>query len=259
MFRVTRILLSLAGVLLVLSFGGSAAVAQPGVPIDHYHVYNVEPNYPLNLPVLLRDQFGQGPVHALYLDRFANPVSKNGEPIYNFDLHYAWWRIDSPEPPRAALIGNQFGQDQLFLLGDAVYLLNPALKNAPIPGPPIPDANHYKCYVAQGPPIQRPVTLIDQFGQRTGLVMEPQLLCNPAEKVAPDGRVYPIVDPLAHLACYRIDPPLSYIGIGAVMIDQFFTGDIRFKDDCLLCVPSTKNVIVPTLPQTWGRVKDLYR
>jgi hypothetical protein len=258
MTKLSRSILSLAGVALLLAVGSTAAFAQAGLPIDHYKVYNVEPNVPLNLPVLLTDQFGQHPVDVMFLERFANPVDKNNEGIIDPILHYAWWRINSPEPPRAALIGNQFGQDQQFLIGDGVYLLNPALKHALSPTEPLPIANHYKCYQAVGQPILHEVSLTDQFGTRTAMVLEPQLLCNPAEKVTPDGLVSPIVDPLAHLACYRIDPPLFY-GLGAVVHDQFYFGDLRFRDDCLLCVPSTKNIIVPTEPKTWGRVKALYR
>lgn len=258
MTKLSRSILSLVGVMLLLAAGSTTGFAQAGLPIDHYKVYNVEPNHPLFLPVLLRDQFGQGPVMVMFLERFANPVDKNNEGVFDSLLHYAWWRIDNPQPPRAALIGNQFGQDQEFHIGDGVYLLNPAIKHAQSPGEPLPVANHYKCYQAVGPPVLREVFLVDQFGPRTAMVLEPELLCNPAEKVTPDGLVYPIVNPLAHLACYRIQPPLFY-GLGALIHDQFFFGDIRFKDDCLLCVPSTKNIIVPTEPQTWGRVKALYR
>lgn len=259
MTRLTKILLSVAGVALATALGGSAVRAQDGaLPIDHYKVYNVEPKYSLGLPVFLRDQFGESQVQVLFLDRFANPVDKNGEGIRNFDLHYSWWRIDSPQPLRAALVGNQFGQDQEFRLGDAVYLLNPALKNPEPTQPPLPDANHYQCYQAEGLPVEREVALYDQLGTRTAFVSFPELLCNPVEKVTPDGISYPIVDPLAHLACYRIEPPVQYL-LPAMFQDQFFGGEIRFVDDCLLCVPSTKNIIVPTEPQTWGRLKSLYR
>lgn len=259
MTTLPRFTLALALAAIVLAAAGTSGFAQtPPLPIDHYKVYNVEPGYPYFRPVMLRDQFGQHPAQVLFLDRFANPVNKNNEGMLDPILHYAWWRIDSPEPPRAALIGNQFGQDQEFHIFDAVYLLNPALKHAQSPGEPLPIANHYKCYQAQGAPIQREVVLADQFGTRTAMVLEPELLCNPTEKITDDGRVYPIIDPNAHLACYRIQPPMFY-GIGAVIHDQFIFADIRFKEDWLLCVPSTKNVIVPTEPQTWSRVKALYR
>lgn len=259
MSRLSRIVLLLAGVALAVGAGSLAASAQPGTPpIDHYKVYNVEPNYPYFHSVMLKDQFGEHPVMVTVLERFANPVDKNGEGMIDPFLHYAWWRIDSPEPPRAALVGNQFGQDQEFRVFDGVYLLNPAIKHAQSPTEPLPPANHYKCYRAIGQPVDRPVVLTDQFGTRTAVVLQPELLCNPAEKITADGVVYPIVNPFAHLACYRIEPPIFY-GLGALIHDQFFFGEIRFKEDWLLCVPSTKNEVVPTEPQTWGRVKALYR
>jgi hypothetical protein len=259
MTKLSRSILSLVGVMLLLAAGSLAASAQPGTPpIDHYKVYNTDPIIPYFRPVMLKDQFGEHPVMVTVLEHFANPVDKNGEGMIDPFLHYAWWRIDSPEPPRAALVGNQFGQDQEFRVFDGVYLLNPAIKHAQSPTEPLPSANHYKCYRAIGQPVDRPVVLTDQFNTRTAVVLQPELLCNPAEKTTADGVVYPIVNPFAHLACYRIEPPMFY-GLGALIHDQFFFGEIRFKEDWLLCVPSTKNEVVPTEPQTWGRVKALYR
>jgi hypothetical protein len=256
---ITRVVSSVAVAALVSLLGVSAAHAQAQPPfIDHYHVYNVEPNYSVGLPVILRDQFGEENTVVQFLERFSNPVDKNGEGIIDSLLHYSWWRIDNPEPIRSVLITNQFGPDQPWQVGDAMYLLNPAYKNYQQPGGQPPVANHYKCYRALGPPIQKDVVLIDQFGIRSGFVTAPELLCNPVEKQIPGKPPDPIIDPVAHLACYRLEPPQFY-GIPATMLDQFGPRDIRFRDDCLLCVPSLKDHIVPTEPGTWSRVKGLYR
>jgi hypothetical protein len=262
MTTIRRFTMSLAGAMFLLALGGSAVHAQgtPPTAVDHYHIYNVDPPYTYGLPVILTDQFGTVQVPVLDLERFGVPVNKNNEGIIDTVLHYSWWRINDPEPPRIVLVGNQFGQDQQWTLYDAQFLLNPALKNFdPATGQhPPTGVNHYKCYTAVGPPVQKTVTLTDQFGTRDGIIMEPQFLCTPTQKVDPAGVVYPIADPITHLACYVIQPPMFY-GIPANFEDQFMQGQIRFRDDCLLCVPSTKNVIVPTEPKSWSRVKGLYR
>jgi hypothetical protein len=262
MSKIHRFALSLAGVAFLLALGGSAVQAQgtPPPTVDHYHIYNVDPPHSYGLPVILTDQFGTVQVPVMDLERFGVPVDKNNEGIIDPILHYSWWRINDPEPPRDVLVGNQFGQDQLWQIYDGEFLLNPALKNFdPAGGQQIPtDVNHYKCYRAIGPPVQRQVTLYDQFGVRDAFIAEPQYLCTPTQKVDPAGVVYPIADPIAHLACYVIQP-VQFYGIPATFKDQFMQGQIRFRDDCLLCVPSTKNVVTPAEPNSWGRVKALYR
>ena len=44
------------------------------------------------------------------LDKFANPVDKNGEGIPDTTLHQTWWEIDDPQPVRAVEMANQLGQ-----------------------------------------------------------------------------------------------------------------------------------------------------
>ena len=252
----------LAALAILLLLIPALALAQDATTkVEHFKVYNTHgPTAPLP-PVYLYDQFVGEFVQILFLDRFANPVNKNNEGLTDTTTHLSWWRIDHPEPSRHILVTNQFGQDQEWFLGDARWLLAPALKN-PQPGPVPPDPpstiNHFKCYDAKGAPLFKPVDLEDQFGHRTAVVDTPVCFCNPVEKDLPDGIRYPILDPITHLACYRIDPMLFY-GITVLIRDQFFFGPIYLEDDCLLCVPSLKQEVVPTDPGTWGHVKALYR
>ncbi len=241
----------------------SVAIAQPTLPYEnHYNVYKTPPiPYAVPAPITLTDQFGTVSVTSFLLERFANPAEKRipetGEvfPIINPVIHQTWWRIDAPQPPRTIVGIDQFGTSQ-WHLGDAVYLLNPALKNVQPPATP-PVWNHYLCYNAQGPTLARPVVLIDQFGQYQVQVLYGKLFCNPVEKRDVTGIVYPIIDPIAHLACYLIQSPTPF-GHAVVAIDQF--GNWQFdtlENDCM-CVPALKEHVLKTEQSTWGKVKALY-
>lgn len=232
------------------------------VPLDHYHTYKVEQLITSGQVVTLRDQFGVETVPVRYLDQFANPVSKNGEGIQDPLTHLSWWVIDYPEPERRVLMHNQFG-DQDWKVGNARYLLAPARKSrTQPPTEPLPtNRNHFKCYeVLSGPVLQKDVVLDDQFGHRTAVVDTPRYLCNPAEKRTQTGLIFPIVDPVTHLACYDLRPIQPY-NIPVFIHDQFFASPspINLLYDLLLCVPSQKEIVVPTEKSTWGRLKGQYR
>lgn len=179
-----------------------AAMAQDGAMENRYLVYRVMETVPLSVGVVLADQFGIHQQPGLVLEWFDTPVQKDQEPIFDPNLHHTWWRIDNPEPVRDVLVDNQFGPQSLTVR-NGEYLLAPALKQVPGGDPPL--ANHYECYQAQGPPVDRPVVLTDQFGTYTATVRFPVQFCNPVEKTH-EGVVYPPVDPEIHLTCYQLDP-----------------------------------------------------
>ena len=237
------------------------AGAQVDPTWDHYKAYHVQPPVPFGVGILLNDQFGSYSHQVLELSMFANPTEKQTDdgtvsPINDPRLHYAWWLI-SPYPfDRLVAATNQFG-DQTFRLAAPRFLWNPALKNEPDSGPP-PLANHYKCYDCVGAPINRIVTLTDQFGIWQTLVTEPRLFCNPAEKAVVGGPSYPIVDPRQHYVCYEFDlDPRTFT---AVITDQFLRDQpVALGPSNLLCVPTDKVDPTPTSRGTWGRVKTMYR
>jgi len=232
---------------------------------DHYKVYFVTPPIPPPPlpPITLRDQFGQSTHDVMVMDRFMNPVQKmHGPlifPIHDPLTHYAWWQI-SPQPfSMTVTVTNQFG-DQTLFVNDAQYLLNPALKNQV--GPP-PVRNHYKCYNVQGPPVDVPIGMTDQFDTWTATVLLPRFLCNPAEKeVGPPGaggQTYPIVDPNQHYVCYDFQPfdPQPFT---AFMTDQFVRDQTMvLNPGHMICVPTYKHGITSSTKDTWGRLKLLYR
>jgi hypothetical protein len=150
---------------------------------------------------------------------------------------------------------DQFGTHE-WMLGDARYLLLPALKNEPT-GQEIPELNHYLCYEAQGPTLGVVVTLTDQFDQVNVVVLEGKYFCNPCEKQDPTGLVYPIVDPWAHLTVYLVENPRPY-SIPVWVRDQFVEESIILNDNLFLAVPAMKlNVIQPGSSE-WNRIKALY-
>jgi hypothetical protein len=250
---------------LVISLVATEALAQPLPVENHYKVYNLPSRIGIGRPITLRDQFGSFDVTTLLFDRFATPAEKvlpdgTDYPMINPVVHMDWWRVDSPQPQRSVIGTDQFGQS-VWVLGNAVYLLTPSLKN-PIPDPrgnypPPPVWNHYLCYDAiSGPLLSQPVTVIDQFGNVQVVLLAAKFFCNPVEKTDA-GRLYPIIDNTAHLACYSFQPLAGFHAI--TTNDQFGFWQTQIdKADCL-CVPALKDYPVRTQQSTWGKIKSLYR
>lgn len=230
---------------------------------DHYKVYLTPPfpSPPLGLPVFLIDQFGPYGHTVDQLELFMNPTVKQLPPpggtygISNDTLHYSWWRI-SPQPFNGVVTTtNQFG-DHTINVHDAVYLLNPASKNHPA-GPPV--ANHYKCYHCDGPPVNQPVLLTDQFGPWNTTVLFPRFFCNPVEKQVAGQPPHQILDANQHYICYEFQPE-DLSTHTATMTDQFIANHLmELNPSRMLCVPTYKSGVTPTGQDTWGKLKLLYR
>jgi hypothetical protein len=244
-----RVLLSLFALMLCIVVCAHAQWPEE----NHYKVYNIDPGFDYHGNIQLLDQFGSYSVESLWLQKFANPVHKNQEPIFFPEVHHTWWMLDLMGVGWRVDLFNQFGP-QVWQVENPRYLVAPARKYET--GPPLP-FNHYLAYEAFGVPLQMPVFLQDQFGDVEVVVMEPLYFLNPVEKTH-DGLVYPIIDPMSHLACYRIDPPLPY-DIQVVAEDQFGMHDFMIMDHDCLCVPSWKENVVKTENKTWSDIKELYR
>jgi hypothetical protein len=252
---------ALALMQLLLPIG--AANGQATLPAEnHYKVYGTS-SYTFVKPITLIDQFGAINVVDFVLDRFANPATKvlpdgTSYPPVDDKAHQTWWRCFVPQPVRTVVAIDQFGTTPVKL-GNAVYLLNPALKNALPPIGPLPVRNHYLCYEVIGSlPLFKIVTLIDQFGISTNVrILESKLFCNPVEK-REGALVHPIIDYKAHLNCYRVENP-NFVVRSISANDQFgFWQIYTYQNDCL-CLPALKEHIVGTSPSTWGQIKALYR
>jgi hypothetical protein len=239
----------------------------PGVNPTHYWTYqNLQP---IRIPqdIRIQDQFFPGgqPMTVDSLNRLLNWVYKTdlatgftSAPLDTF-LHYTWWNVIQKFPvQRTALVTNQFGSYPVQVL-NVEFLLTPALKNQPAIGQP-PPANHYLCYRAVGfPSPNRPFLLHDEWRQDTQIPGPLEFLCTPCLKEH-QGRIFPPVDTLTHLAVYRIVPQSE--PFYPIVTDQFFTGPIYVQQRPIeyLFVPSTKQVIITdTKKQSWGRLKTLYR
>lgn len=246
-----RVGITLLAVLFVCGMLWSSVVAQI-MGENHYLVRLTFGDYTFQGQLELQDQFGDFTTTMVKFDKFALPVEKNGEPMWNPQAHQTWWIISDPQSIWWTLLENQFGP-QTWQVKDGRYLVVPATKNDPAP---LSDVNHYKCYDAIGPALDLPVTLQDQFGFYNMIIREPVLFCNPVEKIV-SGAIFPIIHPETHLACYRVEPFVpSDRSVWAY--DQFGDWYITVHEPCWLCVPSLKLETVPAENSTWGAIKSLY-
>jgi hypothetical protein len=221
------------------------------IATDHFKCYAVPSSTPpvANVPVLLQDQFSDGPIQALVQPaiRLCNPTEKTvldttptPEPIVNPNNHLTLYRLQSPEGVLniPVEVANQFGTKRLLAIAP-VALAVPTQK---LPHAPPANLDHFKCYSASGEPINIPVRLRDQFQSATHLVGAPALLCNPTRKVH-GGLTFGISHPDEHLVCYRITRRPNQMT--RQVINQMFAGTqtfaVTFSD--MLCVPSKKRII----------------
>jgi hypothetical protein len=210
--------------------------------LDYFKIYDVK-DYRLRYRVTLQGQFDKEAEEAelLFLSYFANPVSKNQEPIYNRNAHLTWYWLYQPipEPTRKVAVENQFGR-QRILIGKPSALLAPAQKRQR--GSQFPmDLDHFKLYwVLEGEPVNQGVELQDQFGDEGAKVLYPILFGVPVNKRYKE-KVSPIRNKKAHLVIYRITPrPLQQAG---AVRDQFSGRryrELSFLRSVLLAVPSVK-------------------
>ena len=216
--------------------------------LDHFEVYRIFPQQFLPNVVMLRGQFDiRGPERCQLEWRtwFANPVSKNGEPIFDKHAHLVGYRLREPmpQPPRVAKIENQFGVAEIHL-GDAAGLLVPARKIER--GLEYPEKlDHYRFYQAyeerQEPVTRRPIKLKDQFAKDGVEVMVYQVVgfAVPVEKKH-EGGEFLIHNEKAHLALYTITRSRP-IHREVHFEDQFRWGYASRFARILLAVPSVKH------------------
>lgn len=207
--------------------------------LDHFKVYNISPQ-PANATVFLRGQFESNFIKTAvgrYI-KFLNPVDKNGEGIINKHAHLNWYRIDQdvPEPTRVVTFYNQFGL-QTIKIQTAVALLAPAEKIEP--GSEFPQKlDHYKVYqVVSAEPVNRQVTLRDQFVGTENFAHIARYFAVPVEKRHEDS-YFPILNPEDHIVFYGLEP--KEIQEYRPTRDQFGAHDMKTRYCELLGVPSKK-------------------
>jgi hypothetical protein len=175
--------------------------------LDYFKLYEVE-NRRIHDRATLMGQFDKEPafVELLALGRFANPVSKKEEPLYNPQGHLTVYRIHQTlvEPARSVVIENQFGKQEL-VIGNTAALLAPARKY--VRGSEEPKGlDHFKAYqVLEGKPIGKTFPLKDQFGAGEATIGMPVAFAVPVKKEHL-GKAYAIQNEKAHLVIYAIAP-----------------------------------------------------
>ena len=220
----------------ILTLLSSQATAQT---IDHFKCYEANGD-PVNVNVNLEDQFGVEPgVPVEEPKLFCNPVDTNGEGIGDPTAHLTGYEIGDDHAERIVIVSDEFGADQTLQIEDPRLLFVPSKKNA---APSDLNLYHFKCYEANGDPVNVNVNLEDQFGVEPGVpVEEPKLFCNPVDKNG-EG----IGDPTAHLTGYEIgDDHAEPI---VIVSNQFGAGQIlQIEDPEILFVPSKKNAVPSAL------------
>jgi hypothetical protein len=211
------------------------AVASCGGNYDHYKAYTASADHEEQHNVNLEDQFETtaGVVNAIKF--FANPVSKDGEDIYDDRTHLTWYELedDGSQIKRSVTFSNQFGT-QKWTIGKPVFLLVPTEKIEK--GGAEPDKTmHFKCYeVLQGEFLERKVTLEDQFGKETEVVVKPMYFCTPVKKNDEEAGK-------KHLVCYLIESKESERLVK--IRNQFGEYDLKLEKGLMLCVPSDKKEV----------------
>jgi hypothetical protein len=234
-FLATRIPPALAGVVAALMlFSPAAAIA-----LDHFRVYPVSPDTGIGGPVVqIDDQFGTQTTDLGQPTRFLVPVDKNDEGITDVFSHLTCYQILDGDAGPAVISTNQFGAQPLTL-GVPDSLCVPTEKLI-FPGPV--NVDHYKCYLASGASVDIGVSLQDQFGVNSAIVLDPRLFCTPAAK---NGEA--IIDPVTHLTCYDTTPPGVAPGPVPILNQFLAAADIlELLEPDMLCAPSTKEVVTPT-------------
>jgi len=115
--------------------------------------------------------------------------------------------------------------------------------------PAPPPVDHQLCYNATGKfTIPAGIRLINQFSPNGFVPVISSTLtvhCNPVQKTVPStGKVYPITNPNAHLACFPLTASVQPTPT-VVVTNQFGSATLVPSQPNLLCVPSWKSLTGP--------------
>ncbi|MCP4004725.1 MAG: hypothetical protein GY725_11060 [bacterium] len=222
----------------IVSVIGLLASATAANAVDHFRVYPNAAAVGLDGPIVqIDDQFGSQTTDLQSPIRFMVPAAKNGEGLLDPFSHLTCYQILDGVAGPAVISTNQFGAQPLTL-GMPDSLCVPTEKLI-APGPV--NIDHYKCYLASGSSIDTGVSIQDQFGQSSAIVLNPRLFCTPAAK---NGEV--VIDDVTHLTCYDTTPPGPAPG-AIPILNQFLPAAdlLQLQEADMLCAPSTKEVVEP--------------
>jgi hypothetical protein len=253
----------------------SGPVTEPEDVLDHFLCYAVTPTQ-FNAPLFsLIDQFYVSPPDPAQIIRrklLCNPADKlfyeEREPRTRKRKHdeahlvcYDLVQKHYTKPDRYQVL-NQFdvyGLHYKWRVIQSEMLCLPSGKSGEADPPPaIPKVlDHFKCYsvtIDKDAPRYRvrvtdqwlPGTSDDWLPGREAWIEDPQLLCNPAEKVIEEEQKGPMKYNFAHLACFDVVwGPDAFMPQSAKITNQFEPAGVVLKalDVLYLCVPSRKQRI----------------
>jgi Big-like domain-containing protein/beta-propeller repeat-containing protein len=205
--------------------------------LDHFLWYPLKNGSPpfQQRTVTVRDQFRTSEAQVVEPLRLLNPASKDGSAINRPDAHLKCYAIrESRFGGRVVTVQNQFGT-RTYQVHQPTRLCNPASKRTPPGTPPAIPAgiDHFRCYGIEAGPLNRAVTVRDQFGHQQVVVAEPEYLCNPASKNGSG-----ILNPARRLVCYELDGVDPFTSRRASLRDQFGVQAFTVERPTKLCVPS---------------------
>jgi hypothetical protein len=245
----------------VRSAGQRVAAAAPAV--NHQLCYQAEGKYRIPAKIELVNQFSPrgfvpkiGPVTI-----HCNPVVKilpNGKrfAVTNPAAHLLCFKMTAAKQPTPeVMVTNQFGSGAL-IPGQPNLLCLPSWKGLKAPPnrktPQPPGLSHFTCYPVTEAPgtdgfqnVPAYVMLRDEFAARpvrARVAAVPAELCLPTEKVV-NGKVTKIVNAKTHLLCFAVSQTPRVDRVWDQ--NQFGTSVISIGKTELLCLPSTKQVLVP--------------
>jgi hypothetical protein len=223
-----------------------AAALAPDKPLqlNHFLCYQITTSTPVSVTVRTQDQFDNRPKRTRVSEsvQLCNPVQKTHDTVVTDILfpndHLIAYRIGAHSTLSLTVqVKNQFGTQQLKVYRPAEVLLVPTRK---LPHGKPQNTDHFKCYFAEGQPLNIQVGLKDQFQQGNTTVLQPFALCNPARKYHNDQWTE-VLHPTAHLVCYQIQP-LTFSKTVETR-NQFRKETITTTAAGLLCVPSRKKIL----------------
>ena len=109
-----------------------------------------------------------------------------------------------------------------------------------------PPVDHQLCYnaTATGFHIPPGIMLKNQFSSFMPTIGRLVWHCNPVAKTLPDGTVFKITNPDAHLACFKLTAPLQPTPL-VVVTNQFGSATLRPGQPNMLCLPTWKSLTGP--------------
>src|SRR6266508_4579797 len=176
-----------------------------------------------------------------------------GRVNFEKETHFRCYIVSqqTPEPAETVTLSDQF-LDATLTVDEPLQFCAPTSKNGlPIQEPeehltmygaPHELSPHLRVFTEER--VGTTVTLDDQFGSDTVRVEQPDLFCNPVEKIH-NGVRERIQERAVHLTCYDIKGPQRTEATQFGVRNQFETDTFTITSFELLCVPSEKTGFVP--------------